>query len=139
MVVSYWETYDPVENLDKWEVTIIYSKYTWISKEIYWLFTCLSPIWLWCWCLRGSPFRNLCWWKQSTMGPKIKQITLWSQEIKFKLVWYSKTGLEIRDCHQSQFDLCVFYIKYRFFKFCLLLCNFLAQTRYNHVINWITK
>ena len=46
------------------------------------------------------------------MGPKVKQINLWSKASKYILVWSSKTGLERRGYHKSQVDPCVLYRKY---------------------------
>ena len=76
--------------LDKCEVTVIYNKYPWISKQINLLCTCLSPSWPLCGCLHGSFFSNYSWCKQRRMGPKVKQITLWNQARNLKLIWYSK-------------------------------------------------
>ena len=76
--------------LDKREVTISYSKYTWIVKQINLLCTFLYPIWYWCGCLHGDSFRNFSWCKNRIMCPKVKKITLCTKEIKWKLVWYSK-------------------------------------------------
>ena len=45
------------------------------------------------------------------MVPKVKQITLWDQASKIKLVISSKTGLERRCCHKYQVDPCVIYRK----------------------------
>ena len=45
------------------------------------------------------------------MGSKVKQITLWNQASKCKLVDLIKTGLENRGYHQYQVEPCVFYRK----------------------------
>ena len=45
------------------------------------------------------------------MGPKVKQINLCTQANKFKLVLYSKTGLESMGIHKYRVDPCLFYIK----------------------------
>ena len=71
--------------------------------------TFLYPIWPWYGCLNGVSFRNGSWWKQRRMGPKVKQITLWTQSSKWKLVWSSKTSSKKRGYHKSQFDPCVIY------------------------------
>ena len=46
------------------------------------------------------------------MDPKVKHITLWTQAREFKLVGYSKTGLEKTGFRQSLVDPCLFYRKY---------------------------
>ena len=43
------------------------------------------------------------------MGPKDKQIILWTQSIKCKLFWYYNNGLERRGYHSYQVDPSVFY------------------------------
>ena len=65
--------------LDKCEVTISYSNYTWIDNNINQICTCLSPRWPWCGCPHGTSFSNGSWLKQRIMGPKVNQITLWNQ------------------------------------------------------------
>ena len=45
------------------------------------------------------------------MGHKVKQITSWTQWSKWKLVLYSKTGIESRGWHQSQVYRCGCYRK----------------------------
>ena len=52
----------------------------------------------------------------------LKYIYLWTQSIKCKLVWSSKTGLERRAYHQFQFDPCVFYRKYSVILTCVDDC-----------------
>ena len=46
------------------------------------------------------------------MGAKVKQVSLWTQASKWKLLDLLNNGLERRDYHQYKVDNCVFYIKY---------------------------
>ena len=73
--------------LDKCDIAMIYSKYTWISKQINWICTWIYLIWNLCRCFIGAPFRNGIWRKHRIMGLKVKQITLWTQARKWKLVF----------------------------------------------------
>ena len=95
--------------LDQCKFTIAYINYTWNTKHINWICTCFSLMWYWCGCLYGSSFSSGSSCKQSKMGPKFKQITVWNQSSKYKLVWCSKT--EIRGYCQFQVDHFVFYRK----------------------------
>ena len=97
---------------DKCKFTVSYRKDKLINKHINWLCTCFYPIWTCCEFLYESSFRNGSWRKHRRMGPKVKQIILWTQAIKWKLVWSSKIGLERRCYPQYQVDPCVFYRKY---------------------------
>ena len=97
--------------LDKCEVAITYIKYTWISKQINWLCTCLYPGWPWCGCLHGAFFSNVSWWKQNRMVPKVKKWMYGLKQASSNRFDHLKTGLERMGYHQSQVDPCVFYIK----------------------------
>ena len=101
--------------MDTREVTVIYTKYIWIAKNINWLCTCLSPSRAWCGCLHGDSFRKGSWWKQSIMGAKFEKVPLWTQPIKCKFFWSSETGLERSDYCQSQVYICVFSEKLTYF------------------------
>ena len=120
--------------------TIRYIKYTWISKQIQLICTCLYPIVSWCGCLCLHSFKNGSWWKQSRMGAKGKQITLWTQARKCKLLWsskywYIKEGLS----SISSWPLFIFQKRLSYFNLCLLVCTSLTRTRDSHLIDRVTE
>ena len=126
--------------LDRCETTIIYSKYTWIAKHTNWFCTCLSPSWPWFGCLHRDSFTNGSWQKKIRIGPKVKQITLWMQASKCKLVlssknWSRKEGLP----SISSWTLCILKKRISYFNLLWWLCNSITQTRDNHIINRISK
>ena len=120
--------------------TISYRKYTLISKQINLLCTVLYSSWSWCGCLHGYYVRNGVLWKHRIMGAKIKQVTLWNQASKWKLVWSSKEwsikeGLTPISC----WPLCIIQKRLSCFNLCWLLNNSIIQARDNHFIDIITQ
>ena len=54
--------------------------------------------------------------------------------------YHLKHGPEIRVCHQSQVDPCAFYRKESVILTYVDYFSIVShKTRYNHIINWITK
>ena len=125
--------------LDKCKVAIIYRKYTWISNHINLLCTDLSLSWSWCGFLHGDYFSNGSWQKHSIMGDKVKQVALWTQAIKWKLVWYSKDwSIKYGSSSISRLTLCILQKRLSYLNLWWLLCNSLTQTIDNQFIDRIT-
>ena len=95
--------------LYKCEVTISYSKCTWITKKTNWFCTCLYQIGPWYGCIHESFFRNGSWWKQRRMGTKVKQTTLLNQASKCRLVWSYKNCSRKGGYNQYQVEPRVVY------------------------------
>ena len=85
------------------------------------------PIWYWCGCLHGSSFMNGSWWKQRRMGPKVKQITLWTQSSKCRFVWPYKNWSRKEGLPSiSSWTFFVLHKRLSRFNLCWSLCNSLT-------------